>query len=153
MNDLNQMKLVKCPKCNEIDTQLNTFLGLGKFNCLNCDFVFSLDQINLNNVSDGYYTFDELYFHRMILFSVICKQNENKAWKSKLHADGTMFKNYFIVGIETKKGQYTYHYHIEFWNHFDGIKELKKAPKWDGHQPKDIDRLLSLYQGSINKRT
>lgn len=94
--------------------------------------------------TDGYHTFEELYFHRMILFSVICKFNKGKCWKSKLHHDGTMYDNYFIVGIKTNEGQYTYHYHMEYWNHFDHVLELEKAPKWDGHKPKDVIRLKSL---------
>lgn len=99
---------------------------------------------DIGSFSDGYHTFDELYFHRMILFSVICKIYKDKAWKSKLHADGTMYKNYFIVGVTTPKGDYTYHYHMEYWGHFEGIRELDNAPEWDGHKPKDICRLLSL---------
>ena len=95
------------------------------------------------NTSDGYHTFNELYYHRMILFSIICNQNKDVAWKSKLHDDGTMFDDYFIVGIETPQGQYTYHYHLDNWNHFD-VQELEKAPKWDGHKPEDITRLLTL---------
>ena len=95
------------------------------------------------HISDGYHTFDELYCHRVILFSVICNQNKDKAWKSKKHDDGTMFDNYFIVGITTEEGNYTYHYHMENWDYFI-IDELDYAPKWDGHKPKDITRLLTL---------
>ena len=94
-------------------------------------------------VSDGYHTFNELYHHRMVLFSVICNQNKEKAWKSKLHDDGTMYDNYFIVGITTVEGDYTYHYHMDHWNEFD-VKELEYAPKWDGHTPSDITRLVTL---------
>lgn len=97
------------------------------------------------NTSDGYHTFDELYYHRMILFSVICNQNKERAWKSKLHADGTMFDDYFIVGISTREGEYTYHYHADNWDAFD-VKELKFAPEWDGHKPEDITRLLTLIK-------
>lgn len=93
--------------------------------------------------SDGYHTFNELYHHRMVLFSVVCNSYKDKAWKSKLHADGTMFLDYFIVGITTVEGNYTYHFHIDNWNYFD-VKELDKAPEWDGHRPRDIGRLLSL---------
>lgn len=96
------------------------------------------------STSDGYHTFDELYHHRMILFAVICRQNKKLSWRSKLHDDGTMYDNYFIVGVETPEGSYTYHYHMENWDHFDGVKELPNAPKWDGHQPKDVTRLMSL---------
>lgn len=28
----------------------------------------------MNNVSDGYHTFDELYYHRGLLFSLVCNQ-------------------------------------------------------------------------------
>jgi hypothetical protein len=101
---------------------------------------------DLSKFSDGYHTFEELYYHRMILFSIICNQNHGKAWKSKLHNDGTMFDDYFIVGIDTPKGQYTYHYEIKHWHYFD-VLELEKAPEYDGHKPKDIDRLLSLLGG------
>jgi hypothetical protein len=100
---------------------------------------------NIGNVSDGYHTFNELYYHRMILFSIICNQNKEIAWKSKLHDDGTMFENYFIVGINTKEGQYTYHYNLKYWDNFK-CKVLESAPKYDGHKPNDIDRLLTLIE-------
>lgn len=94
-------------------------------------------------MSDGSHTFKELYYHRMILFSIICNSYKDKAWKSKQHDDGSMFDGYFVVGVTTPKGNYTYHYEFYYWDMFD-VKELEKAPKWDGHMPKDIDRLLSL---------
>ena len=98
---------------------------------------------NKGEISDGYHTFNELYYHRMVLFSVICNQNKEISWKSKLHNDGTMFDDYFIVGITTEAGNYTYHYHLDHWDKFN-VPELEKAPLWDGHQPKDIDRLYTL---------
>lgn len=42
----------------------------------------TLDVVDAGEISDEYHTFNELYFHRMILFSVICNQNKDKAWKS-----------------------------------------------------------------------
>lgn len=95
------------------------------------------------STSDGYHTFDELYFHRMILFSVICNQNKKLAWKSKQHNDGSMYKDYFVVGIDTPAGQYTYHYHMKYWDYFD-VQSLLFAPEWDKHTPDDVIRLLSL---------
>lgn len=107
---------------------------------------FTFDEVKLSvsgDTSDGYHTFDELYYHRMVLFSIICNQNKDLAWKSMKHHDGTMYENYFIVGISTPEGDYTYHYDIRDWNYFS-VKKLKKAPKWDGHKPSDITRLLTL---------
>lgn len=101
-------------------------------------------------ISDGSHTFDELYHHRMILFSVICNMHKDKAWKSKLHDDGTMFDGYFIVGIDTEEGQFSYHYHISNWNYFK-VRELERAPKWDGHTSKDISRLLSISNDNGSK--
>lgn len=98
---------------------------------------------SMDKVSDGYHTFEELYYHRMVLFSIICNQNKDKAWKSKIHADGTMYDNYFIVGITTDEGNFTYHYEEKYWNWFN-VKELERAPEWDGHTSSDIRRLLSL---------
>lgn len=110
------------------------------------NFYKSKDLIKTKDISDGYHTFGDLYHHRAILFSVICNQNKARAWKSKLHDDGTMFDEMFIVGIETSEGQYTYHYHIEpYWDMFN-VKELDYAPKYDGHKPEDITRLFSLLK-------
>lgn len=83
--------------------------------------------------SDGYHTFNELYHHRAVLFSVICNDRPTMAWKSKKHHDGTMYDGMFIVGINTENGQATYHYDIDpYWEIFY-VRELDKAPEWDGH--------------------
>lgn len=97
------------------------------------------------NTSDGYHTFNELYHHRAILFSIIVNCYRVRAWKSLLHHDGTMYDGMFIVGIDTPMGQATYHYDIEpYWEMFKCI-ELEKAPEWDGHTPAEaIVRLASL---------
>ena len=97
------------------------------------------------DTSDGYHTFNELYDHRAKLFSVIVRCFKDRAWKSKLHHDGTMYEGMFIVGIETSQGQATYHYDIDpYWSVFD-CKELARAPEWDGHTPeKAISRIESL---------
>jgi hypothetical protein len=104
---------------------------------------FEFDVPDISQVSDGSHTFDELYYHRMVLFAVICNQNKDIAWKSRKHADSTMFENYFIAGIRTPEGEYTFHYHKRYWNMFK-VDELISAPKWDGHMPKDIGRLFSI---------
>lgn len=104
-------------------------------------FVFEVETAG--QISDGYHTFDELYHHRAILFAVLCNTYKDKAWKSLKHHDGSMYDEYFIVGITTSKGDYTYHYHISYWKLFH-VKKLEFAPEWDGHKPEDISRLFSL---------
>jgi len=101
------------------------------------------EDFNLGDLSDGYHTFNELYYHRMVLFAVICNTYTERSWKSWKHDDGTMYDEYFIVGVETKEGHYTYHYHKDHWDLFK-VVEYEFAPKWDGHKPEDITRLLSL---------
>lgn len=100
--------------------------------------------IDANKISDGSHTFDELYDHRVKLFSVICNLYRDISWKSKFHDDGTMFDGYFIVGIETEEGQATYHHGLDLWDLFD-VEELPKAPKYDDHNSNQaIERILSL---------
>lgn len=96
-------------------------------------------------MSDGYHTFNELYHHRAVLFSVIVKAFKDKAWKSRKHHDGTMYDGMFIVGVETPYGQATYHYDMEpYWEMFC-CKEIERAPEWDGHTPAQaIERIGKL---------
>lgn len=101
------------------------------------------ENVNKGDLSDGYHTFNELYHHRAVLFSVICNTHKDLAWKSRLHDTGDMYEGMFIVGIETPEGQATYHYDIEpYWDMFN-VKELPKAPKWDGHTPDEAIRRIA----------
>lgn len=103
----------------------------------------SPNAVVAGDLSDGYHSFNELYAHRMQLFAVICHQNQAHAWKSALHHDGSMFDDYFIVGVNTPLGQFTYHYHMKHWNLFE-VQELQRAPEWDGHTADHVMRLHSL---------
>lgn len=101
-----------------------------------------ISENTVGDVSDGYHTFNELYHHRAVLFSVICNMFKDIAWKSKMHDDGTMYDDMFIVGINTPSGQATYHYDIEpYWGMFH-VTEMERAPKWDGHSPEEAIRRI-----------
>lgn len=109
-------------------------------------FVFDVNTIG--EIDDGSHSFDELYMHRTFLFATICNTYKDKAWKSWEHnheENFPMYEDYFIVGIDTPEGQYSYHCHKDWWDKFK-VKELEEAPKYDGHIPDDIDRLLSLIK-------
>jgi hypothetical protein len=121
--------------------------------CTNCGKTILMDEpFYMGEVSDGYHTFNELYHHRAVLFSVICNSRPELAWKSKLHHDGTMYDGMFIVGIETPDGQATYHYDIDpYWNMFR-VQELPQAPEWDGHTPAQaIERIGKLIAQPENE--
>jgi len=102
---------------------------------------------DIGEVSDGYHTFNQLYHQRAILFATIVNQNKDRAWKSYKHEDGKYCFDkdgeWFIVGIDTPKGSYTYHYSKEYWDYFD-CEELECGKPWDGHTEEDVTRLLSL---------
>lgn len=102
-------------------------------------------------ISDGYHTFNQLYHQRAILFATIVNQNKDKAWKSFKHSDGHYCFDedgeWFIVGVDTPQGSYTYHYAKEYWDMFN-CQELEFGKEWDGHSEEDVVRLLSLEQQS-----
>lgn len=99
----------------------------------------------IGEMSDGYHTFNGLYYQRMVLFAALVKAHKDKAWKSWKHEDGELCfgGGWFIVGIDTPEGSYTYHYDKMYWNLFE-CEELPTAKHWDGHTEKDVTRLLSL---------
>lgn len=99
----------------------------------------------IDDLSDGFHTFRQLYYQRMMLFATIVKQNKKKAWKSLRHEDGELCfgGGWFIVGIDTPEGSYTYHYENKYFDLFD-CEILDYGKHWDGHTEKDVTRLLSL---------
>ena len=99
----------------------------------------------IDDLSDGFHTFRQLYYQRMMLFATIVKQNKDKAWKSLRHEDGELCfgGGWFIVGIDTPEGSYTYHYENKYFDLFD-CEILDYGKHWDGHTEKDVTRLLSL---------
>ena len=104
----------------------------------------------IDDLSDGFHTFRQLYYQRMMLFATIVKQNKDKAWKSLRHEDGELCfgGGWLIVGIDTPEGSYTYHYEDNYYSLFD-CEELERGKHWDGHTEKDVTRLLSLPKAQL----
>ena len=100
----------------------------------------------IGDLSDGYHTFNELYYQRMMLFAALVKVYKDKAWKSHRHEDGELCfgGGWFVVGIDTPEGSYTYHYEDKYYDLFD-CEELPVGKHWDGHTEKDVTRLMSLH--------
>ena len=116
-----------------------------------CDDIFeAIDAWNTRPIdgstSDGYHTFDELYYHRTALFAcLVSMQPRQMAFKSWKHSDGSMYEGMFIAGIYTSGGWCTYHCEAKWWPLFD-CYEREFAPEWDGHTPSDaIHRLMTAF--------
>ena len=102
---------------------------------------------DIGDVDDGFHSFNDLYYQRLVLFATIVNQNKHLAWKTKCHEDGKpcFGGGWFLVTIETPKGQYGYHYEEKYWDLFD-CKPLPKAKHWDGYTDKAVMRLMSLIK-------
>lgn len=108
--------------------------------------VVEIPETGIGDLSDGYHTFNGLYEQRMILFAALVKAYKGKAWKSYRHEDGEYCfgGGWFIVGVDTPEGSYTYHYENKYWDMFDCV-DIPRGKHWDGHTEADAEtRLMSL---------
>jgi len=98
-------------------------------------------------ISDGYHTFNELYYYRM-LYNVAFFNMLPKEWvhKSKRHNDGEecFGGGWFIVMANLPTGQISNHYELKDWDLFQ-IPEKEIADKWDGHTPQEAADRLHKY--------
>src|ERR1700742_1330594 len=64
----------------------------------------------LTSIEQDWHTPHELYEHRYTLWHALCfsKPYRYRAWRSKLHRDGTMFEDSFITGINLKVGDWVW---------------------------------------------
>lgn len=98
--------------------------------------------------SDGYHTFDELYAHRVRLFTCLMHAHRNRAWWSHKHSDGSQMDGWIIAGILTPRGMVTYHLPVTEIEHLPEGIELEEGRLWDGHTAEDVlKRLPSLNFG------
>lgn len=117
-----------------------------------------LDEIDSNDISDGYHTFGELYEHRFALYIALCKflaggewvgmgNSEtgfgNRVFRAKKHSDGTMYEGWFLLGVFHEKGkQISYHLPLSKWEETNFAETLEKAPEFDGHTSEDVLKRL-----------
>jgi len=98
-------------------------------------------------ISDGYHTFNELYYYRM-LYNAAFFNSLPKPWvhKSKKHHDGEecFGGGWFIVMANLPTGQISNHYELKDWELFQ-IPEKEVADEWDGHTPKEAAERLHKY--------
>lgn len=108
-----------------------------------------IKEADSNKISDGYHTFGELYDHRHALYINMCKLLKREGtldvWRSVKHSDGTVWKDWFILGVNKDKGcQITYHLPISLWESTMWAETLDKAPDFDGHSSTDVLTRLKI---------
>ena len=105
------------------------------------------EQIDMGEVSDGYHTFNELYYYRM-LYNAAFFNLLPKEWvhKSKRHHTGEecFGGGWFIVMANLPTGQISNHYELKDWDLFQ-IPEKEIADEWDGHTPQEAAERLYKY--------
>lgn len=111
--------------------------------------ISSLQQelVDMGEVSDGYHTFNELYYYRM-LYNAAFFNLLPKEWvhKSKRHHTGEecFGGGWFIVMANLPTGQISNHYELKDWDLFQ-IPEKEIADEWDGHTPQEAAERLHKY--------
>ena len=113
------------------------------------EFIDSLqqDETDMGEVSDGYHTFNELYYYRM-LYNAAFFNLLPKEWvhKSKRHHTGEecFGGGWFIVMANLPTGQISNHYELKDWDLFK-VPEKEFADEWDGHTPQEAAERLHKY--------
>ena len=97
---------------------------------------------NIDNNSDGYHTFQDLYDYReaynAAFFNEIKKYKDFNVHKSMRNSDGKecFGGGWFVVMATLPTGQISNHYEMKFWDDFNvAVREC--AETWDGHTPKE----------------
>ena len=105
------------------------------------------EQTDMGEVSDGYHTFNELYYYRM-LYNAAFFNLLPKEWvhKSKRHHTGEecFGGDWFIVMANLPTGQISNHYELKDWDLFK-VPEKEFADEWDGHTPQEAAERLHKY--------
>lgn len=102
-------------------------------------------------ISDGYHTFDELYYYRLLYNAAFFNSINGKynVHKSTKHSDGKecFGRGWFIVMASLPTGQISNHYEMKYWDLFR-IPTFPKSFEWDGHTPQEAAERLYKF---INK--
>lgn len=123
------------------------YLGLHSFKLMSKEEIQIKYLTNMDDMSDGYHTFGELYKYRMAynaaFFNELAIRGDVPLCKSKRHSDGgeCFGGGWFIVMAELSTGQISNHYEMKYWDIFN-IPEREVGFVYDGHSPKEaLDRL------------
>lgn len=103
---------------------------------------------DIENFSDGYHTFNELYefrkLYNAVLFQEWKKNGKYEVYKSKRHYNGELCfgGDWFIVVAILPTGQISNHYEMKDWDLFDIPEYEKSKYEFDGHTSQDVLKRL-----------
>ncbi|MGS7388643.1 WDGH domain-containing protein [Klebsiella pneumoniae] len=104
------------------------------------------DITDKGEISDGYHTFNELYAHRVRLFSTLMRAFPEQSWWSFKHSTGEKWDGWVIAGIDTPDGAVTYHLPESEIPYLPDGSEIEFGKEWDGHAAEDVLlRLTGLH--------
>lgn len=106
---------------------------------------------DISELSDGHFTFKELYDREAILFSIICNMNSKNAWKARYHNDGSMYEGKFLAGINTPDGPVAFYFDIDPFYDLFLVDEINRAPSnnnWMGKTTTEDETIFKLYDYS-----
>ena len=132
---------------DKVNRLIKTFYNVENINKIIQD---NIDENDIENISDGYHTFKELYEFRKLynaaFFNELVKNNVCKVHKSKRHSDGKLCFDggWFIVMAELPTGQISNHYELSDWDLFQ-CNEQEIADEWDYHTPEDVIKKKKKY--------
>ena len=121
------------------------------------NLLLRLGLANSDKIKAGGHTFGELFEHRHANYMALCRlvaqsrKSDTTVWRCKRHADGSMMKGWFLLGINRAPGtQITYPLPERLWPSCDFAEPVSLPPEWDKHTSNDVlDRLNRLQ---INER-
>lgn len=103
---------------------------------------------SIDKVSDGYHTFEELYYYKLLYNAAFFNELPKgyNVHKSKHHSDGEecFGGGWFIVMATLPTGQINNHYEMKYWDLFH-CEERIYADSWDGHTPEDVANRIKNY--------
>ena len=147
----------QCANCGKLQFRSNLF---NEDKVVVTDINGFREYRNIGEVSDGYHTFNDLYYYQMLYNAAFFKtlpaeyhpHKSFKHYNEKMEIEECFGGGWFIVMAQLPTGQISNHYDIKYWDLFC-LPEQDCCDLWDGHTPKEsFERLRKFIETySINR--
>lgn len=111
--------------------------------------------VNIHEISNGDYTFREMYQHQTMLFILSCKLllkvNPNaKVWRTLTRHDYLQDVGWFYMGISISEEEHIiYHAKTDYWELCSFAETIRKSPQFKGNVGNDALNSLNKIINSI----